>query len=107
MERGEVSRHEVAVYKVLHDAKDAWLTSAELAVRAAVAPRTARAHALKLVRLGVVDQAEIFPGHRYRIAEHAIKRNRGYVDRLHHAASVLGVSLISSNGKHAKGEADG
>jgi hypothetical protein len=48
---------------------------------------------LKLVKLGVVEQAEVFPGHRYRISPFAAKRNRGYVDRLVSAADALGVEL--------------
>jgi DNA-binding IclR family transcriptional regulator len=91
MERSEVSRHEVSVYRALEAAGTSWISSREIAERAAVAPRTARAHVLKLVRLGIVDQAEVFPGHRYRLAEHADKRNRGYFDRLMRAAEVLGV----------------
>ncbi len=89
MERNEISRHEVAVFKVLVDG--GWLTSRDLAERASVAPRTARAHALKLVKLGIVDQAEVFPAHRYRLSEFAAKRNRTYMDRLRQAAEVLGV----------------
>lgn len=93
MERNEVSRHEIAVYKVLRDAGQTWVTSGDIAERAQVAPRTARAHALKLVKLGLVDQAEVFPAHRYRLSEYADKRNRGYVDRLSRAAEALGVPL--------------
>lgn len=107
MGREEVSIHEVAIYKVFCGAGKAWLTSAELAVRAKVAPRTARGHALKLVRLGVVDQAQVFPGYRYRLIEPETERNHDYVDRLHHAASVLGIELTTSNGKHAKDESHG
>ena len=88
MERNEVSRHEVLVFKALLEA-DPWITAAEIAQRADVAPRTARAHALKLVRLNIVDQAEVFPAHRYRIAANASKRNRGYFDRLYRAADAL------------------
>jgi hypothetical protein len=93
MERNEVSRHEIAVFKALLDAGDAWLTSAEITTRANVAPRTARAHALKLVKLGVIDQAEVFPAHRYRVSQFAAKRNRGYTDRLAQAADALGIEL--------------
>ncbi len=92
MERNEVSRHEVAVFKALAEA-DGWITSADIAARAQIAPRTARAHALKLVRLNIVDQAEVFPAHRYRMSANASKRNRGYFDRLTRAAEVFGVEL--------------
>jgi DNA-binding IclR family transcriptional regulator len=93
MERSEVSRHEVDVYRVLAAAGSSWLTSRQVAEQANVSARTARAHALKLVRLGIVEQAEVFPGHRYRVSEFASVRNRGYLDRLHQAATVLGIEL--------------
>lgn len=87
VERNEVSRHEVLVFRSL--AIDRWVTSRQVAETSGVAPRTARAHLLKLVRLGVVDQAEVFPAHRYRLSEFAAKRNRGYTDRLDRAAEAL------------------
>ncbi|MGL5912021.1 MAG: hypothetical protein ACRCZP_18600 [Phycicoccus sp.] len=95
MEKSEVSRHEIAVYQAIARGGDKWISSAEIASRADVAPRTARAHALKLVQLGVVDQAEVFPGHRYRLSEFAGKRNRGYVDRITRAAQALGIELVA------------
>jgi DNA-binding IclR family transcriptional regulator len=91
MEKNEISSHEVLVYREL--AKGEWITSKAIAEAAGVAPRTARAHALKLVRLGIVDQAEVFPAHRYRLSTHAAKRNRGYADRITRAAEVLGIPL--------------
>ncbi len=92
MEKNEVSRHEISVFKVLNEA-DGWLTAADIAERAQVARRTASAHALKLVKLGIVDQAEVYPAHRYRLSEFAAKRNRGYADRLSRAADALGIPL--------------
>lgn len=93
-ERNEVSRHEVEVFRVLHSTGHSWRTNAELAAACRnVAPRTVRAMTLKFVRLGLVDQAEVFPAYKFRLAEKAAKRNRGYIDRLHHAAEVFGISL--------------
>jgi len=92
MERNEVSAHEVRVYLAFAGEPQRWFSSAEMATAAGVAGRTARAHALKLVKLGIVDQAEVFPAHRYRLSTKAAKRNRGYVDRLAAAAEVLGLS---------------
>lgn len=89
MERSEISRHEILVYQALAAGK--WLSSREIVDATGVAPRTARAHALKLVRLGIADQAEVFPGHRYRVSEHAAARNRAYRDRLNRAAEALGM----------------
>lgn len=90
MERNEVSRHEISVYQSLSTGQ--WMTAMEVSKAADVAPRTARAHLLKLVGLGVVEQANVFPGHRYRLSAHAAQRNQGYTDRLTRAASALGMT---------------
>lgn len=91
MERNEISRHEVLVYLALADG--GWMTNRQIAERVSgVAPRTVRAHTLKLVQLGLVEQAEIFPGHHYRLSDHAAQRNRGYFDRLERAIEILGLS---------------
>ena len=89
METNEVSLHQVKVFQCLEAGE--WLTSKEVAERAGVAGRTARAHLLKLVHLGIVDQAEVFPAHRYRLSEMADKRNKAYVQRLHAAMEVFGI----------------
>jgi hypothetical protein len=47
---------------------------------------------LKLVNLGIFDQAEVFPAHRYRLAEMADKRNKGYALRIEQAMSVFGIA---------------
>lgn len=90
MERNEISVHEVRIYIALKTS-GAWMTNAEIATLAQVAPRTARAHTLKLVNLGILDLAEVFPAHRYRIATKASKRNAGYYNRLDNAQSVFGL----------------
>lgn len=90
MERNEVSRHEVLVFRIL--AEGSWVTNREIAEKTGVAPRTARAHTHKLVQLGIADQAEVFPAHRYRISAYATQRNRGYHDRIQRAAEVFGLT---------------
>lgn len=89
MERHTVSEHEVRVFLALKSA-GGWLTNLEVAERAKVAARTARLHTRRLVALGVLDVAEVFPGHRYRIAEKAGRRNAGYVQRLDDAITIMG-----------------
>ncbi len=92
MEHNEVSAHEVKIFLALGAAHPEWLTNKDIASRLQdVAPRTVRAHTLKLVQLGIVDQAEIFPGHRYRLSDKAEKRNRAYTNRLLQAADILGL----------------
>lgn len=93
MERSEVSQHEVLVIKELCNQYGSWITAKELADKTGIAPRTARAHVNKLVKLGLVEMAEVFPGHRYQLSEFASKRNRGYFDRIKRAAEVLGIEL--------------
>lgn len=91
METNEVSLHQIKVYMAVKDAGENWLTSAEICAKAGVAPRTARAHALKLVNLGIFDQADVFPAHRYRMAETSVNRNKGYLLRIEKAMSVFGL----------------
>ncbi len=86
-----VSNHELAVFRVLAEAQDRWVTSPEIAERADVAPRTARAHALNLVKLGVVERAEVFPANRYQLSANASEHP--YVRELIEAARVLDVEL--------------
>lgn len=71
-----------------------WKTNHELARDCHdVAPRTVRAMTSKFVRLGLLDQAEVFPAHKFRLSEKAGKRNHGYLDRLKHVAEVFGVDI--------------
>ena len=68
-----------------------WRTSRELAEQAAIARRTARAFAQKFAHLGIIETAEVFPAHRYRLAPKAGKTNAAYVVRLGRASSAFGM----------------
>ncbi len=90
VERNEVSRQEVEVFRVLTANVAAWKTNSEIAAECqAVASRTVRAMTLKFVKLGLVDQAEVFPAHKFKLSAKADKRNRGYIERLKQAAEVF------------------
>ncbi len=92
MERNEISLHEVKIYNALRANKERWLTNSEVAgIVKDVALRTVRAHTLKLVKLGLIDQAEVFPAHRYRWSEKGEKRNMAYALRLEAACGVFGI----------------
>ena len=92
MEKNEVSIHEVRVYVTLTSSKNKWLSNSEIAaMTSGVALRTVRAYTLKFVKAGLLDQAEVFPSHRFRWAEKAGKRNIGYLQRLDHAREVFGI----------------
>ncbi len=92
MERNEVSVHEARVYATFLAEPGEWLTARDVSTKAKVAERTARAHCLKLVRLGVLDQAEVFPAHRYRLAGKGAQRNVGYHQRLTQVLEIFGLS---------------
>lgn len=88
METNEVSEHLYRVFAFVRDA-GRWVTASEIAQHAYVAPRTARAHALRLVKAGLFDQAEVFPSHRYKLSDKAEKRNKGFMQRLERAAEFF------------------
>lgn len=98
VERNEISEHQVKVFRVVSES-DHWLSAKEVSCMSGVAPRTARMHCLSLVVLGIFDQAEVFPGHRYRISKFASQRNKTYVHRIKVAAEVLGIELSNKENK--------
>lgn len=89
MEKNEVSIHLLKVFEFVKKSSG-WVTSADIAKGSGVAPRTARSHALLLVQMGIFDQAEVFPAHRYRFSDKAEKRNKSYMIRIQNAKEVFG-----------------
>lgn len=92
-ERSEISRHELLIYKAFVDNKDKWLTNQGIAemLTGSVAIRTVRLHTLRLVKLGILDLAEVFPAHRFKASIKAHRRNLNYVTRLKKALEVFGM----------------
>lgn len=89
MEPGnEVSPHEVRVFRALNAVT--WATSQEVSTRADVAPRTARKHLTRLVQAGLVEEARVFPGHRFRLTA-AATEGTDYTDRLAAAEDAMGI----------------
>lgn len=88
MEHAEISVHQLRIFTFVQ-AANRWVTNAEIATGAHVAPRTARAYTKRLVDLGIFDQAEVFPAHRYRYSSQAGKRNKAYLTRLQQAQEVF------------------
>jgi hypothetical protein len=92
MEGKEISPHEIKVYLALKSNSGKWLTNAEISNEVTdIAPRTVRAHTLRLAKLGILDQAEVFPANRYRFSERGEKRNETYTIRLKQAAEIMGL----------------
>lgn len=93
MEASEVSLHQLKVYQIIRQT-DGWTTASEVIKKIeGVASRTVRAHIFKMVKIGILDQAEVFPEHRYRLSKFADKRNKAYSQRLEQAAEVFGLKL--------------
>jgi hypothetical protein len=89
METNEVSLHQFKVYDVVRR-NGKWVTAKEITDSLDdVAYRTVRAHTRKLVQLGILDVAEVFPAHRYRMSEFAERRNKAYLQRLERAREVF------------------
>jgi len=92
MESAEISVHQVRIFKFLSANKN-WYSAREIAEAAKVAKRTARAHLFKFVQAGIVDQAELFPEHRYRLSRLAEKRNKTLIQRLNQASDIYGQAV--------------
>lgn len=63
-----ISLHELRFYAAITEGVPQWMTSADLAKKAAISPRAARAYATKFAKLGILDVASVFPARRYRLA---------------------------------------
>lgn len=90
MEKSEVSLHEVRVWRALKE-HGGWLSNKEIGERIeGVGARTVRLHTKRLVELGMLDIAEVFPSHRFRVSDKASKRNAAYARRLELAGEAMG-----------------
>lgn len=89
----QISEHEIRVVSALKGTS-AWLTAADVAETAAVAARTARHHCGRLVKRGLLEQVEVFPGYRYRYAP--TPGAAPYATELEAAAKLFGCDLEQS-----------
>ena len=92
MDRHGISIQEVRFYQALVASGKSWRTSRELAIKANIAHRTARLFTKRFADLGLVEIADVFPGHRYRLATKAEKTSAAYLTRIQHAESVFSTS---------------
>lgn len=90
MERNEISVHEAMVFNTLANTK-AWMRNEDIAKSTGMPRRTVRSHTARLVNLGLVDLAEVFPAHRYRYSAKADKRNKAYLQRIQQAIDIFGL----------------
>ena len=88
METNEVSEHLCKVFMCVRSS-NGWVTAKDVSAASGVAERTSRAHLSRLVKLGLFDQAETFPAHRYRMSTKAGKRNISMLQRIESACSIF------------------
>lgn len=93
VERAEISEQQLRVFCFLKDLPERWLTSKEIAEGAGVNPRTTRFFCRYFQDAGVFDMIEVFPGHRYRFSEMAMKCNSNIYKRLLVAVEAMGNPL--------------
>lgn len=87
-EKGEISSHEVKIVEFIK-AKAGWVGHKDIVTGTGVKYRTVAHHCLRLVHMGLLDLAEVFPCHRYRYSAMAEKRNKAYVLRLATAKEAM------------------
>jgi DNA-binding transcriptional ArsR family regulator len=92
METSEVSVHQAKLYMVARKNPSRWFTTRELAEASGIAIRTASMHASRLVKLGVLEVRELFPGHRFRLAQTATKGAKPHATRLDEAVEIFGLN---------------
>jgi hypothetical protein len=90
VETNEVSLHLLKVFMFIRDAKG-WVTNQEIAKGAGVNYRTVAWHTKSLVSLGILDHAEVFPGHRFKLSNKSDMRNKAYTLRIQQAMNVFGL----------------
>ena len=78
MEKAEISLHQWKIYDCLMK-ESTWLSNRDIAHQTGVSLRRVSFHTNNLVQLGILDQAEVYPGHRFKISAKADKRNSGYL----------------------------
>lgn len=91
-ERNEISLHEVKVFSALKQRPNEWLTNKGISDVSGVKERTVRLHTLRLVKLGMLEQAEVFPAHRFKWSTNASKRNMAYSQRIEKAVEIFGMA---------------
>lgn len=88
METSEISVHQIAVYDFVKSA-GRWVSMKDIISGTGVKRETVGNHCRRFVKLGIFDQAEVWPGHRFRFAELAEKRNPAIIARVFAARNAL------------------
>jgi hypothetical protein len=95
--------HQIRVFRFVRDCGK-WVSSTDIAKGAEVSPRAARHLARTLTELGIFDQIEVYPGHRYRFSDQAETLNGAYMIRLRNAEEAFETVPIATPVKNAGAE---
>lgn len=91
METSEISLHQLRIFECVRNA-GGWVGIKDIVIATNSARKTVDNHCRRFVKLGVFDLAEVWPGHRFRVAETAEKRNAAIMERLRKAREVFGAA---------------
>lgn len=87
MEKSEISVQECLIFSAL--STRTWKTILGMTKESGVPRRTVNSMMLKFLHLGLIDLAEVFPRHHYKLSKLASKRNLAYLTRIKSATKVF------------------
>jgi hypothetical protein len=88
METNEISLHQVRIFEFVRNA-DGWVSMKDVVTGTGSKRETVGVHLRRFVKLGLIDQAEVWPGHRFRVSALAEKRNKAMLERLDRAREIF------------------
>lgn len=88
-EKSEISLHLVKVFKAIKDADGKWVTNKEVSAMIKMPLRTVASHTLHLSDAGMINQAEVFPAHKFQFSGKADKRNKAFYERVIRAMEIF------------------
>jgi len=88
VETNEISLHQFKIYDALKKSQE-WLSMKDIVKQTGAARGTVGQHLRRFIKLGLVDQAEVWPGHRFRLSPHAEKRNKSLMERLEQSGKIF------------------
>ena len=87
--RSEVSIHEVRIYGLFKNNPGKWFTNKTISAALGMAARTVRQHTLRFVKFKIIEQADVFPAHRFRFCDKVAGSAAVHIERLNNAAAAF------------------
>lgn len=89
METNEISYHEVLIWRAIQAKGERWFTNADISkMTPTISSRTVRIKTKKFAELGLLQQADVFPAHRFKLKPKA-DRSVPYIRRLEDATDAF------------------